>query len=418
MTKVVRIQSRICGGGPAVHTILLSEGLSYRKGAHYDTVLLGGELEPGESSMEALARSRGVNIEVIPEMRRAVNPWADARAVMKATQRIRALQPDVVHTHTAKAGAVGRTAARLAGAPIVVHTFHGHIFDGYFHPAKVQAFLAAERALARWTDRILVLSERQRQDLVNRYRVVPEDKVEIVPLGLDLEPYLTLDGCERGAIRQALGISNDAPVVVAAGRFVPIKRFDLLIQAFLQVLTQVPNAHLWLAGDGTPEARQALERAARPAASRIHFLGWRKDLPQLFLDADVLALTSDNEGTPVAVIEALTAGLPVVATQVGGVEDIVTPDMGTLVQPGDVHGIATALMARLHTASRLPRALRRGVGARFSHHRLVADMTRLYDRLREKKMRRVPRFERQAKGPPPHSFRKASFETSMGDIQC
>lgn len=389
MARVVTIQSRICGGGPAVHTILLSEGLSYRNGASYDTVLLGGELEPGESSMEDFARARGVRIEVVPQMRRAVNPWTDLQAIGRTAVRLRTLRPEIVHTHTAKAGAVGRTAAKLVRTPIVVHTFHGHVFDGYFHPAKAQAFLAAERALAKVTDRILVLSEQQRNDLAFKYRVAPIEKIQVVPLGMDLDPYLNAENAGRGGVRQALGISATAPVVVAAGRLVPIKRFDLLIEAFSIVLQTLPNAHLLLAGDGAQEERQALECSAAAQAGRIHFLGWRQDLPQIFADGDVLALTSDNEGTPTAVIEALVAGLPVVATRVGGVEDIViTPEMGSLVLPKDVQGIAQALIERLRASTRLPQSIREMVAQRFSHRRLIADMSQLYDVLREEKARK------------------------------
>ncbi|MEQ9503884.1 MAG: glycosyltransferase family 4 protein [Deltaproteobacteria bacterium] len=379
MAHVVRIQSRICVGGPALHSILLSEGLSHRKGSRYDTTLIGGALEPGERGMEDFAESRGVQFETVPTMRRAVNPMLDAQAVVETARRLRRLKPTIVHTHTAKAGAVGRTAARLAGVPIVLHTFHGHVFEGYFSSKKAKAFVAAERALAKVSDRILAISKQQRDDLVHKYRIAPAHKVDVVPLGLDLDRFRA--GHPRGAFREELGLAGDTPLVVAVGRLVPIKRFDLLLEAFARVLQDVPNAHLAIAGDGDPNDRAALERQAAPFADRVHFLGWRRDLERMYADADVLALTSDNEGTPVTVIEALSAGLPVVATRVGGVEDVLSPQDGTLVAPGDVGAIAHAIQRELEAPRRLGDEARKSVTERFSHRRLVGDIEALYDDL-------------------------------------
>ncbi|MCA9554380.1 MAG: glycosyltransferase [Myxococcales bacterium] len=393
----MRIQSRICGGGPALHSILLSEGLSEARGSRYDTTLLGGALEPGESSMEEFARARGVQVELLSQMRRAVNPLADARAVAATVQRLRELRPTIVHTHTAKAGAVGRTAAALVRTPVVLHTFHGHVFDGYFSPRKAQAFLAAERALARVTDRILALSEQQRRDLAFKYRVAPIEKIQVVPLGLELDRFSAVRATRSGPVRRALGIGPDAKVIAAAGRFVPIKRFDLLIQAFAKVLGAHPDAHLLLAGDGASEDRAALERQAEALGGRVHFLGWRKDLEAIFAEADLLALSSDNEGTPVTVIEALAAGLPVVATRVGGVEDVVRGAAGTLVAPGDVGALAQAMTDRLHLTgddARVPDGEREAVARRFSHRRLIADIEALYDVLVDEKLRRGALFAR------------------------
>ncbi len=394
MAKVVRIQSRICGGGPALHSILLSEGLSYANGARYDTTLIGGALEPGESSMEGFAAERGVKYELLADMRRAVNPLADAKAVAKTARRLRQIGAQIVHTHTAKAGAVGRAAARMAGTPVVVHTFHGHVFDGYFSPRKAQAFIAVERALARMTDQILAISEQQRQDLVYKYKIAPIEKVKVVPLGLELDAFLHAVPTHHGPLRQELGIRPQDEVIVAAGRLVPIKRFDLLIAAFKVLLATRPNAHLILAGDGGPETRAELHRLAEPLGGRVHFLGWRRDLHNIFAEADLLALSSDNEGTPVTVIEGLVAGLPVVATRVGGVGDILSSSRGHLVAPGDVSALAEALVDRLRSGTRLPQLQREEVARQFSHRRLIADIEGLYDELLERKLRRANMWSR------------------------
>lgn len=386
--RVVRIQSRICVGGPALHSILLAEGLSRRAGSRYDTVLLSGALEPGEACMDDVARTRGVEIETIPEMRRSVSPGRDLRALARVVEVLRRVKPTIVHTHTAKAGAVGRLAARIARVPIVLHTFHGHVFDGYFSPARTRAFIAVERSLARATDQILAISEQQRRDLVERYRIAPSDKVRVIPLGLDLRAFQAVEPRAEpvGALRRACGIDAGARVVVTVGRLVPIKRFDVLIDAFLEVAAGAEDVHLVIVGEG--ELRSALE-ARSGGHPRIHFTGLRRDLPDIYADVDLMALSSDNEGTPVAVIEALASGVPVVATDVGGVRDVLRAGTGTIVPPGNVSALAEAMRARLATPLVLSLAQRKDIVARYSHTRLLSDMESLYDRLVE--ARRIPR---------------------------
>jgi glycosyltransferase involved in cell wall biosynthesis len=379
LSRVVRIQSRICIGGPALHSILLTEGLSYRRGSHYDTTLIGGALEPGEASMEPFAKSRGVDVHVIPEMGRSVRPGSDAIALARTVAMLRKVRPAIVHTHTAKAGAIGRLAARIARVPYVLHTFHGHVFDGYFSRAKTQAFIQTERMLARATDVVIAISEKQKWELAHKYAIAPAEKIRVVPLGLELDRFRAIDRTARGALRKELGIPADAPIVASVGRFVPIKRFDLLIQAIKRVFATRPDVHLCLAGDGDPALRTALEKEANDP--RIHFLGWRRDLETIYADADVFALTSDNEGTPVAVIEALSSGVRAVATRVGGVEDILRPSDGTLTERGNVAAIADAILAELGRGSGLPDSARDEIVRRFSHKRLIADTVALYDSL-------------------------------------
>ena len=389
--RVVRVQTRICVGGPALHCILLAEGMSRRAGSRYETTLIGGALEPGEASMTSFARERGVEIVELPEMRRPVRPVDDAKAVARLASILRRVRPHIVHTHTAKAGAVGRLAARLAGVPRVLHTFHGHVFEGYFSARKADLFVRTERALARRTDRILALSEEQKRDLVERYRIAPEHKVQVVPLGLDLTRFRAVEG-PNGAFRRELGLSEGAPLAVGVGRMVPIKRFDRLIDAFVTAAERIGGADLALVGDG--EARAALEahaRLRRTDRARIHFVGMRRDLPAIYGDADVVALSSDNEGTPVAVIEALTSGTPVVATDVGGVRAIVRhPDLGTVVPRSD-EALGDALSLHLAQPRRIEAALRDDVNRRYSHRRLLDDMEGIYDRLVDSAPLDVPR---------------------------
>lgn len=381
MPHVVRIQSRICVGGPALHSILLSQGLSPAAGSRYQTTLVGGALEPGEHGLEDLAAERGVQVHQLSSMQRAVHPGRDAVALAQLVRLLRRLKPDIVHTHTAKAGALGRTAARIAGVPVVVHTFHGHTFDAYFSSVATRAFVEVERGLAKLTHRIIAISEAQRFDLVHRYRVASAEQVRVVPLGLDLDVFRAVSP-EPQAVRAELGLPAEAKLVVFAGRLVPIKRVDVLLEAFRRVLRQVPSAHLLIAGDGEARFRQELERTARDVSPQnIHFLGLRRDLPRLFGAADVFALSSDNEGTPVAALEALAAGLPVAATDVGGVAEILGSNPGRVVPRQDAEALARALIDLLQGGSRLSDQDRDQVVQSFSHRRLVSDVTELYDEL-------------------------------------
>jgi glycosyltransferase involved in cell wall biosynthesis len=383
MFRVARIQSRICIGGPAFHSILLSEGLDRRLGSPYRTRLYGGELDPGEVSMAPFAEERGVQFELLPGMGRSIRLTADFRVMQDLARRFSNYRPHIVHTHTAKAGAVGRLAAVRARVPVLVHTFHGHVFEGYFHPAVARGFLELERALAQQTDCIVAISEGQKRELVDRYRVAPEGKVRVIPLGLDLDTMLASKGTS-GEIRSFFGIPQDAPLVMTAGRFASIKRLDLLLEAFGGLLSQQPEAHLLLVGDGDPDSRSRLENQASRYPGRVHFAGWQRALLPYYQDADLFVLSSDNEGTPVALIEALSAGLPSVVTDVGGVRDVMTdPVLGRLVPRRDVSALVEAMSQSLAVRSRLPDPLRQGIGARFSHHRLVSDVSSLYDELLE-----------------------------------
>lgn len=381
MPRVVRIQSRICIGGPALHSILLTEGLAYKNGSRYDTTLFGGALEPGEASMEPFAKQRGVDVRMLSEMRRPVSPAHDSLAIAKLTRALRKIRPAIVHTHTAKAGAIGRVAAKLANVPVILHTFHGHVFDGYFSNATTKAFMTAERMLARACDRVVAISEQQRWDLVERYAIVAPHKVRVIPLGLELDRFRAIDRvAQRGRLRQELGIAADTKIIAAIGRLVPVKRFDLLIDAFAEVRAQHPNTELILAGDGEAAYRAELEKRASSIGG-VRFLGWRRDLETIYADADLFALTSDNEGTPVAAIEAIASGVPVVATQVGGVEDVVKPGMGLLVPRGNSKLIAQAISSQIATGEPMFGSLRDDVTRRFSHRRLIADIEALYDEL-------------------------------------
>jgi len=385
--RTVRIIARLNIGGPARHTTLLDAGLR-RRG--YETLLVHGVPDPSEGSLEHLVAESQLPARRLPRLGRAVRPWDDGRTLLEVLRVLREVSPDVIHTHTAKAGALGRIAAALynAGRPrptraVVVHTFHGHVLEGYFSPGVTAAVRRVERALATITDRIVAVSAVQRDDLVERFAVAPARKVVVIPLGLDL---CRMSGAVPSeSARSALGVPSGAFTVGYAGRLVPIKNVPLLLDAFAAVRRVIPDARLLVAGDG-PLRSDLLDRTrALGLSESVRLLGWVEELAPLFGACDVVALTSDNEGTPVALIEAMAAGRAVVSTRAGGVPDVVRDGVtGCLVDRGDAAGFSRALLrlaADPALACRLGQAARADVVPRFGIDRLVTDIDALYRRV-------------------------------------
>jgi glycosyltransferase involved in cell wall biosynthesis len=362
--RIARIIARLNVGGPARHAISLSAGLDPTR---FATTLITGTVGPHEGDLTAEARARGLTPVVIPELGRRIHPTHDLVALGKLVTLLRRLRPDLVHTHTAKAGALGRLAARLAGVPTIVHTFHGHVLDGYFPPTLSRIFLQIERALARITDRILTVSPQVRQDLLAR-GVGRPDQVEVVPVGLDLARFLH-GPASPARLRDRLAIPAGASLLGIVGRLVAIKDHPTLFQALALLQSQGPSSHLIVVGDG--ERRQALTRLAQDLglASRIHFLGWRTDLEAILGELDVVICCSRNEGTPVALIEAMAAGVPVLATDVGGVGDLIRQgETGWLVPPGDPPALSRAIRDLLADPERRVRTVPAARAAVLARH--------------------------------------------------
>lgn len=373
----MRIIARLNVGGPAIHTALLTQGLEDQT---FHSMLVTGTVGEFEGDMAYVARDLGVEPRVIPEIGRELSWRDDLVAFWKLVRLIRSFRPRIVHTHTSKAGAIGRFAAIVAGVPLRVHTFHGHVFHGYFGRFKTRVFISIERLLGRFTDRVVAISERQRADLCDVYRVIPRARCTIIPLGFDLRPFAGAER-RRGELRRALGCPEGRPLIGIVGRLVPIKNHAMFLDMARRIL-DVRDAGFVIVGDG--ELRPELERSVRERglSERVHFLGWRRDLDVIYADLDVVVLTSNNEGTPVALIEAMAAGRPVVATQVGGVADVVEHETtGLLVPSGDVEGCAQAVLRLLADPALAERFGTEGRGralARYGSQRLVEDVRRLY----------------------------------------
>ena len=378
--KVVRIIGRLVSG-PARNACVLHQEL----GGKFETRLICGSPCAGEHDMGYLLSSEEHVIR-LPEMSREIS-WSDVRALWKIWRILRRERPHVVHTHTAKAGALGRVAAWLAGVPVVVHTYHGHVFHGYFSKRKTAVFLALERQLARITTRIIAISESQREELSGRYAVAPRDKVAVVQNGFYFPRFSSE---QREAARRTFGYGPEDFVLVWAGRMAPVKNIQLLGQVVQQAARSSIHARFLVVGDG--EERPALE-ALVLGCGNVRLLGWQRDMEQIWQAADAAILTSRNEGTPTTLIEAMAAGLPFVSTNVGGVADLALgawtafpKENGFRVANGFLTDsnaetllyAAEQLIADREGAYCMGVAGQEFVRERFAANRLVDEMSRLY----------------------------------------
>ncbi|MDJ0836040.1 MAG: glycosyltransferase [Acidobacteriota bacterium] len=376
--RVLRIQSRICVGGPALNTILLS---AHMDATRFQTILVGGRLDPGEKSMQPLAEKKGVTLRIIDEMGRAVHWWDDLKALFALMKLIREVRPHIVHTHTAKAGAVGRVAAFLCRVPVRVHTFHGHVFHGYFSRPVTIAYIWIEKILAALSTRIVTISPAQEYDLTRRYKVVPARKNTVIRLGFELDKMV---GGTKGKLREELNLGPEIRLAAIVARLVPIKNVQLLIRAIghwhADRKPGTPEVRFLVVGDG--EEREALKNLAAELGIRdlVIFLGWRGDVPDIYADIDLNILVSKNEGTPVTLIEGLACGVPILTTDVGGIRDFADHDCGRIV-PADItpEALAKHLAEALSgNQRRLAPEVTDRIRRTFHVNRLVSDMEALY----------------------------------------
>jgi len=386
---IARVIARLNVGGPAIQAILMTESFESRG---FRALLLTGHVAPGENSMEYLARDLGVEPIRIATMSRRISLVDDLVSLWRLVRIFRRERPTVVHTHTAKAGALGRIAAMITGAPVRVHTFHGHVFEGYFSPLLTRVFVAIERFLARHSDCIVAISNSQRNDLVEVYRIAPPEKVVVLPLGLDLEKFERHVPTRGGVIRSSRPDMATGPIIGWVGRLTSIKRPEMLVDIAAIVHDSQPTARFVLVGDGDSRAALQTRIAESQLDTVVELLGCRQDMPSIYADLDVVLLTSRNEGTPVALLEAMASGKPFVSTDVGGVRDLVVGasrkhadgfeifDNGILA-PADPLVLARAvqfLTSHPDICSAMGTTGRASVSRRFSHVRLADDLECLY----------------------------------------
>jgi glycosyltransferase involved in cell wall biosynthesis len=387
--RLVRIIARLNVGGAAQQVCMLHEKLR----ATFDTYLITGSLAEGEHDMGYLLSSEH-NVLRLPKMSREISLVADALTFWKIYRFLRNVRPQIVHTHTAKAGGLGRLAAWFAGVPVIVHTYHGHVFHGYFSPLITRIFLSIERFLGRISTRIIAISESQWQDLALNYRIARPEKISIIHNGFDLGRF---SKSNRESARASLGVGKDEFAVVWAARLVPVKDVELLAAVIKKAAESSRKFRFLIVGDGTERARF---ESLIAGCNNVSLLGWRTDMETIWAAADAALLTSRNEGTPTALIEAMAARVPFVATNVGAVQDVA---VGPLQDLPDAKGSQAAngfLTARtpealtscLETLARdVTLAKQMGeeghifVMERFSTSRLMAELTALYHSLLEGK---------------------------------
>lgn len=386
--KIARVIARLNVGGPAVQAILMTKAFQSR-GA--EAWLFAGEVPPDEQSAEYLATENGVTVVRIGGLSRRISWFRDLRSLITLVNLFRRYRPDVVHTHTAKAGALGRIAAVLAGVPVRVHTFHGHVFDGYFSASVTRAIVIIERFLARFTDRIIAISDSQKDDLVCKYRIAPAHKISCIPLGFDIDRYLALPANTHGEFRHELGWAKEHFLVAWIGRLTEIKNPLGFVDVAKIVSGRYPHVRFVIVGDGY--LRPDVEKAIREQglSERVLLYGVCRDPRQVYADIDLLALTSRNEGTPLAMLEAMASGRPVVAPDVGGVRDLmvgcgVSCESGLRFENGtlttlDPRRLAEAISFYATSPSAVARsgsAARDWVRTRYSYLRLTDDLEKLY----------------------------------------
>ncbi|MDQ3632380.1 MAG: glycosyltransferase [Actinomycetota bacterium] len=370
-------------GGPAIQAITLTrrlEPLGFR------TLLVRGVEDPDEGSMDDLAARLGVRPLRVAAMRRDVGR-DDVRAFGALARALRRFDPHLVHTHAAKAGTLGRAVALTALAdrrPVLVHTYHGHSLSGYWSGRRNAAFTRVEQVLGRSTDHLVAVSQEVRAEL-QALGIHPRETFHVVPLGLDLSRFaVPADEQEarRRALRDELEVPQDVPVVVLVARLVPIKRVDRFLRIAAMVAAADPATHFVVVGDG--ELREELHRVheTETLRDRLHWPGFRRDMPDVLMAADVVVQTSDNEGTPVSLIEAAATGRPAVTTDVGGSAAVVLDGRtGHVVARADERAFATRVVELLETAETrrvLGTAAREHVLATFALDRLVDDLAGLY----------------------------------------
>lgn len=379
--KVVRIINRFNIGGPTFNATFLTKFL----GDDFETTLIGGVPDEGEKDSLHILKEYGVEPIVIPDIQRNLSLSNDYKAYKKIKRILQEIQPDIVHTHASKAGFLGRAAAISLNIPVVVHTFHGHVFHSYFGPLKTGLFKQIERYLARKSTGIIAISALQKKELVEVHKIAPANKVQVIPLGFDLKKFSEDTDVKRKQIRQEYGLKDDEVAIAIVGRLAPVKDHDYFLQVIENVLssTEVP-IRVFIVGDGSEKEhiQQKVAAINQKHPGSIVMTSWILDISTFNQGMDIVCLTSKNEGTPVSIIEAQASGLPVVSTDVGGVRDILADGQaGFVIKRENIETYIDKLRLLIEDPSlrnKFANFGKQSVMEEFSYHRLVKDMSSYY----------------------------------------
>lgn len=393
MPKVLRIINRFNLGGISYNVSYLSKYLP----EDYETLLIGGPEEAGEESSLYIPESLGLKPTLLLQLRRSINPLNDYFAYKKIKKIIREFKPDIVHTHASKAGAIGRLAAIHGGVPVIVHTFHGHVFHGYFGPFITGVFKLIERYLAKKSTAIVAISEIQKKELSELHRICAPEKIQVIPLGFDLKRFAENVAGKRNVFRNKYALTEDVIAIGIIGRLAPIKNHFLFIDAIDYVSKNTSRKiKAFIIGDG--ETREQLSNyldqkqlsyaANAQTEALFTFTSWIKEVDVALAGLDLVCLTSKNEGTPVSLIEAQAASKFVITTNVGGIKDILHPECGLLSESEDLESYRNHLLfavTNFETVSAKAGMASEEVIQKFSYNRLCSDMEHLYERLLNRK---------------------------------
>lgn len=374
--KVVRIIDRLNIGGPAIHCILLSAYLNPQK---FSTTLITGNVSSFEGDMSYFARQHNIQWQVIPNLGREISLLHDLKTCWQLFKILRKEKPQIIHTHKSKAGALGRFVALLLGIPIRIHTFHGHVFHGYFGKWKSRLFIFIERILAYFTSRIIVISQQQLQEISLQYHIAPAHKFSVIPLGFDFDKFSKLH-LSQGWLRQKFNIAQNEIIVGIVGRLTAVKNHFMFLEVAQNLKQQNAPFRMVIIGDG--ELRPELEAKTKQLGLEgyVIFTGWLQNPCEIYADLDIVALTSLNEGTPVTLIEAMYCGKPVVATNVGGISDFIQSGVhGILVPSQDIANFAKAIiLLQNKDLQREYGQAGKHVATKFAIERLLSDIEKLY----------------------------------------
>lgn len=387
MIKVLRIINRFNIGGPTYNATFLTRFLD----DEFETLLIGGLPEEGEADSLHIPHEYGVEPQILEEMKRTPNFKSDREAYRKIKEIIKEFQPDIVHTHASKAGALGRRAAFSCKVPVVVHTFHGHVFHSYFNPMKTNIFKTIERRLARKSTGIIAISELQKQELSQAHKICPANKIKVIPLGFDLEKFRVNLAENRISVRAKYGIKDEEVAVAIVGRLAPIKNHDFFLKLVESILSKgIEKVKFFIVGDG--ELKNEIEEKCKEInakfGEKVFMTSWIKDIATFNAGMDIMCLTSDNEGTPVSLIEGQASSLPIISTDVGGVKDIVDEGVtGFVIPKGDLNQFTEKMALLIENEEIRKKMSQNGwnfVRDKFHYMRLASDMGKYYRELLKK----------------------------------
>jgi glycosyltransferase involved in cell wall biosynthesis len=395
MPRVLRILNRLAVGGPVLNAAYLTKYMA----PEFETLFVVGEKEDHEKSAAFLTDQLEIQYTTVAGMGRSINPGSDFFAYQKMKKLIKDFQPDIVHTHAAKPGAIGRLAASAMKVPAIVHTFHGHVFHSYFNSVATKIFINTERYLARRSSAIIAISEQQKKELTHEFKIAAPEKFRVIPLGFDLDRFYNNQEEKRIKFRTEFGLTDEIAIGII-GRLVPVKNHYLFLKGVAHLLhSSNKTVKAFIIGDG--ETRGDLENVANQAGIKFStekdtnhphplvFTSWRSDIDVINAGLDIVALTSFNEGTPVSLIEAQAANKPIVSTRVGGIQDIVKEgETALLADVTDATTFSDHLLRLVEDdvlRLRLGNNSRQYVMEKFSYQRLVKDISELYYELLDKK---------------------------------